>query len=58
MSEEEKEDFAVTDLKLSYRYGPAVFTFKVNNVFNQDYQMVEGYPLPGRWFWGEVSVNF
>ncbi len=58
LSGEEKENFAVTDLKVSYGWEPAVFTFKVSNVFNESYRMVEGYPLPGRWLWGEVSVNF
>jgi len=36
----------------------AVFTFKVNNIFDEDYEMVEDYPMPGRWLWGEVSVTF
>jgi outer membrane cobalamin receptor len=58
LSEDTLETFAVTDLRLSYRLDPAVLTFKVNNVFNESYQMVDGYPLPGRWIWGEISVNF
>lgn len=58
LSAEEEENFAVTDLQISYRFEPAAFTFKVNNLFNESYQMVEGYPLPGRWLWGEVSVDF
>jgi len=53
------EDYCVTDLKLSYALKEtAVFTFKINNIFDEDYDMVEGYPMPGRWLWGEVSVSF
>ena len=53
------EDYCVTDLKLSYALNEiAVLTFKVNNIFDEDYEMVENYPLPGRWLWGEVSVTF
>jgi iron complex outermembrane recepter protein len=54
-----EEDYCVTDLKLSYSLNKtAVFTFKVNNIFDEDYEMVEDYPMPGRWLWGEVSVTF
>lgn len=53
------EDYCVTDLKLSYALNErARFTFKINNIFDDDYEMVEGYPMPGRWLWGEVSVTF
>lgn len=53
------EDYCVTDLRLSYSLNSlAVLTFRVNNIFNEGYEMVEGYPLPGRWLWGEVSVTF
>ena len=58
LGEELRESFAVTDLRLSYRFDSAVLTFRVNNVFNENYRMVEGYPLPDRWVRGEVSVNF
>ncbi len=58
LGEEGRESFAVTDLRLSYRFDPAALSLRVNNVFNENYRMVEGYPLPGRWVWGEVSVNF
>ena len=58
MSEKKDEDFAVTDLLLSFRIDPAILTLKLNNVFNQSYQMVDGYPLPGRWIWGEITLNF
>ncbi len=58
LNDDDKEDFAVTDLRLSYGWGGAVFTFRVSNVFNESYRMVEGYPLPGRWLWGEISVDF
>ncbi len=58
LNEERNENFAVTDLRLSCRIYPAVFTFRINNLFNESYQMVDGYPLPGRWLWGEVSVDF
>ncbi|MFH1038451.1 MAG: TonB-dependent receptor [PVC group bacterium] len=53
------EDYCVTDLKLSCDLNTfAVLTFKVNNVLDEDYQMAEGYPMPGRWLWGEASVTF
>ncbi len=55
---DERERYAVTDLRLSCRLAPAVFSVKVDNLFNQDYRMVAEYPLPGRWVWGEVSVSF
>ncbi len=58
LSEKQDEDFAVTDLHLSFRIDPAILTLKLNNVFNQSYQMVGGYPLPGRWLWGEITLNF
>ena len=53
------EDYCVTDLQLSYRLNPtAEFIFRVNNIFNESYQMVEDYPMPGRWLWGEVALTF
>ncbi len=53
------EDYCVTDLKLSCDLNTfAVLTFKVNNVFDENYQTVEGYPMPGRWLWGEASLSF
>ncbi len=58
LGEEGRESYAVTDLRLSYRLEPAVLTFRVDNVFNENYRMIEGYPLPGRWVRGEITVSF
>ncbi len=55
----DNEDYCVTDLKLSYNLTTETeLVFKVDNIFNESYQETEGYPMPGRWLWGEVAVAF
>lgn len=53
------ENYTVTDLKLSYRITEAIEAIiKVGNVFNENYEETEGYPMPGRWLWGEMAYKF
>ena len=53
------EDYCVNDLKLSYQLDKNVdMSFRVSNIFDEDYQVVEGYPMPGRWLWAEMSLRF
>ena len=48
------ENFApawyTSDLSLAYTLGPLELHGELNNLFNQQYEIVKGYPLPGRHF--------
>lgn len=56
---DEKESFWTTGLRLGWKFAPGwEGSVAVNNVFDQEYSLVQGYPAPGRWVWGELSYRF
>ncbi|HHQ48183.1 MAG TPA: TonB-dependent receptor, partial [Acidobacteria bacterium] len=51
--------FATADLALAYRVLPALeLTLRVQNLADRDYEMVAGYPSPGRRFIGGLRASF
>ena len=47
--------------KLARRWGwlsNVVFHVKVNNVFNEDYEEVQGFPALGTWVVGGIRATF
>ncbi len=53
------EDYFVTDLKLGYKPKDWLeFSVTVNNVFDENYETVEGYPMPGQFVMGKAAVKF
>jgi iron complex outermembrane receptor protein len=54
-----EEDYCVTDLRLGWRPLEKVeFSLKASNIFDENYQATEGYPMPGRWLWSEAVLSF
>ena len=50
------------DLSASYRWQlprlALTFTLECNNLFNQQYDVIQNYPMPGRNWKGGVKVEF
>jgi len=53
------EDYFVTDLKLGYKPKDWLeFSLTVNNVFDENYETVQGYPMPKQFVMGKIAVKF
>ncbi|MBR5905750.1 MAG: TonB-dependent receptor [Bacteroidales bacterium] len=52
--------WSISDINLSYRFGrPDIsLSLSCNNIFDQPYQIVQGYPMPGRSFMAGVEYRF
>ena len=49
----------VSDLKLSTLFKENIeISVGINNLFDEDYSIVDGYPMPGRNFMVNLSTNF
>ena len=51
------EDFTVVDLVLSRRFSYGRSLLRVRNVTDENYEAVEGVPMPGRWFGLETQID-
>ncbi len=47
-----------SDIAISYNYRAFRLTAEVNNIFQQRYELVKGYPLPGRNFFLSLSWGY
>jgi len=43
---------------LNIREQPFSVNFSINNLFDKDYEVVDGYPMPGRNFMVNLSTKF
>lgn len=52
--------WSISDLSLSYRFDKPAIRLSVccNNIFDQPYQIVQGYPMPGRSFMASAEYGF
>ena len=53
------ETYFTADARVAYRVNSNVETgVTVNNITDEEYEEIEGYPMPGRWVSGEIKVRF
>lgn len=56
---EEVDDFFVADMKATYRFNDNLQVFgSLENMFDKDYEMIPGYPMPGLSFYSGVRISF
>jgi len=56
---ERVDDFFTADMKVSYQFNDKLQLFgSVENMFDKEYEMVPGYPMPGRSFYSGVKISF
>ena len=60
----EKDDFTVANLSISKKildyndYGSVTMKGEIQNLFDRDYEYVQGYPMPGRVFFISLKYDF
>ncbi|MDP8217513.1 MAG: TonB-dependent receptor [Candidatus Theseobacter exili] len=54
-----KESYFVADARVAYRINNNIEAgVSINNITDEEYKEIEGYPMPGRWVFGEIRVGF
>ena len=52
------EDYSVVNIENTYHITPDVdFSLRISNLFDENYQIVAGYPMPGITFRGGMAVR-
>ncbi len=60
----EKDEFTIANLTISKKivdindYGSMTLKGEIQNLFNRDYEYVQGYPMPGRTFFMSLMYEF
>ena len=50
--------YTLLDAKVSKELAPVTLSLQGTNLLNLGYQEIPGVPLPGRWIWGEIRLQF
>ena len=61
-NENKLQDFNTIDANINYKLDlfdfNAILRFEVNNVFNSDYEVISGYPMPLRYYKVKLILNY
>ena len=58
-SEEDMDSYFISDLKIIRNVNDDTeLKISINNLFDKDYEVVDGYPMPGRNFMVNLSTKF